>query len=567
VKPGGTDAGHFAHLRTLSVFRLIQLRNLFDQHLREAPWRFVIIVVLLVVIWGSLYLLLTHVLKLVARWEFIAIVANQYIFIHFFLVLAVMLAFSNAILAFSSLFGRREAGSLLVMPVHARQVVLVKWLEGMSLSSWSFLLLGVPLMLAVASSSAVEWYYYPLFIAHFLGFVLIPATFGLGVAWLIAMYAPRRPLALAFWTGVLLTMAGAAWTWRLISQSEDSDRWLHLLMGQLAVARQPFFPSTWTAKGIVAAIDRQLTTSLMYLGVVLANAAFFSWLVINLIGRTWPEAYSRAQGGRYQPAVRRGRVSALLCQILFFYLPRPHRALMLKDLRGFTRDATQWTQMVIMFGLLVIYAANLRRLPVDWANPDLDMRGIIAALNLTTVSLILATFTGRFVFPLLSLESQQLWLLELLPIRRWTILLVKFLFALTLTSVSAVLVMGVSLYALELPAAMARLQLAVCLSVCVGLCGLSIGLGARFPMLGHRNPARIASGFGGTLNLVASMLFVTIEMAGIAYLGLRRGGLEDGFVSGAMLQTTLIVGLIGLGVGVAAVSLWIGGRHFERLEA
>ncbi len=555
-------------LLTLTRFRLLQMRNIVDQQFREAPWRFLIILVLLVVIWWSLYLLLAGVMKLVARWEFVAIVANQHIFVHFFLVLAVMLAFSNAILAFSSLFGRRESGSLLAMPVHGRQVVIVKWVEGMILSSWSFLLLGVPLMLAVARGTAVEWYYYPLFIAHFLGFVLIPATFGLLAAWLVAMFAPRQPLALAFWTGALLTVSIGAWIWRIVSQSEDADRWLQLLMNQLAIAQQPLLPSTWTAKGIVAAIERQLSSSLFYLGVVLANASFFAWVTVNLIAANWAEAYSRANSGRHQPPVRRGYMSALLCRILFFYMPQPYHALLLKDLRGFTRDAAQWTQMVIMFGLLVIYAANLRRLPVDWSNPDLDMRSIIAVLNLTTVSLILATFTGRFVFPLLSLESQQLWLLGLLPIQRWMLLVVKFIFAFTLTGLSAIIVMGVSLYALELPARVAQLQLAVCLSVCVGLCGLSIGMGARFPMLGQRNPARIAAGFGGTVNLVASMIFVTIEMAGIAYAGLRGFGavaIGGGGASEA-LQAWIVPGLVLLGFVVAAISLWIGGRHFERLE-
>ena len=38
---------------------------------------------------------------------------------------------------------------------------------------------------------------------------------------------------------------------------------------------------------------------------------------------------------------------------------------------------------------------------------------------------------------------------------------------------------------------------------------------ARFPVLGQRNPARIASSFGGTLNLIASMLLVSIVVAGI----------------------------------------------------
>jgi ABC-2 type transport system permease protein len=218
-----------------------------------------------------------------------------------------------------------------------------------------------------------------------------------------------------------------------------------------------------------------------------------------------------------------------------------------------------------MFGLLVIYVLNLRRLPVDLNSAH--FKGLVAFLNLTTVSLILATFTSRFVYPLLSLESQQLWLIELLPIRRRTLLLVKFLFALTVTGLSACVVMGLAVKVLNLPTAYAWLNVAVCLGVCVGLSGLSIGLGARFPVLGNRNPARIASGFGGTLNLIVSMAFVSLQMAGVGMLSYHE--MSKTFVLDGTFSPTgwwMLSCLLALSVVVALLALVIGIRHFERLE-
>jgi hypothetical protein len=113
---------------TLARFRGVQLRNLLDQQLREAPLRALAVLVLMVIIWAGLYEVLTLVLRQISRWELVAVVANQHVFIHFFLVLAVMLAFSNAILAFGSLFGRDEAEYLLTLPVPARPAVCLKWI-------------------------------------------------------------------------------------------------------------------------------------------------------------------------------------------------------------------------------------------------------------------------------------------------------------------------------------------------------------------------------------------------------------------------------------------------------
>ncbi|MBK9127895.1 MAG: hypothetical protein IPM13_08845 [Phycisphaerales bacterium] len=552
------------HVAVLARSRGQQVLNAVDQQLKEAPLRALAFLVLLVVIWTGLSGLLAMVLRQIGRWELVAVVAKDYIFIHFFLVLAVMLAFSNAILAFGSLFGRQEAGFVLSLPVRLREALFIKWLEGLVLSSWSFLLLGVPLMIAVATTTDVQWYYYPLFAGHFLGFVLIPATFGLLVAWAVAMWAPRRPRTVAIWVGGAIVVALGVWVWSILRNADAADAWLKAFYSQLRLVRQPYLPSNWSALGIVAAIQRNAEASLFYLGAVVANGAFFAWLAINLLSRYWPEAFSRASHGRPTSVVRTGWLTQAVTLLLFFYLPRKLRVLMLKDVRSFIRDPAQWTQMVIMIGLLVVYAANLRSFPMNYDQPG--MRAVMAFLNLTTVSLILATFTSRFVFPCVSLETQQLWLIGLLPMRRLAFLLNKFLFSVTITGLSALLVMGLAMRALELPADWTLLQLSVALGICVGLSGLSVGLGARFPMLGQRNPARIASGFGGTMNLVFSMLFVAGQMALLALVS--ASGFND-LLSGVdelRLATWLIPAMFLLGVAVAGLGLLIGAKHFERLE-
>lgn len=556
----------FRALRTLSGYRLLQLRNAVDQQLKTAPIRTLAILAMLLLIWAALYFMLSLVFRQVQHWELIGVVADRHIFVHFFLVLAIMLMFSNAVLTFGALFGRGEPAHLLSMPIQSRQVVIVKWIEGMLLSSWSFLLLGIPMMLAIQSNRVVEWYYYPLFLAHFFAFVAIPACLGLLAAWAVAMWFPRRPQVVAMGFGGILLIVAAALAWSISREALASGEWLRQLLESLNIAREPFVFSTWTARGISAAIEQKVTTSLFYLGIVAANAAFLSWVTINVIGRWWAESFSRAAQGRYYPTIRHGWFTAALCWLLFFYLPRRLRMMMLKDLRGFARDATQWTQMLILFGLLVGYVLNL-----SWITGDLEHAGtktLIAFLNLTTLSLILATFTSRFVFPLLSLESQQLWLLGLLPTGRVTLLIIKFLFALTITGLAGGGVMLLASRMLDLPPAWTRVHLAVSLAVCVGLCGLAVGLGARFPLIGQRNPARIASGFGGTFNLIASMVFVVAEMFGVALMSMRDMSSPQPMGDYLTPGNWMLVGsLLGAAILVAFVALSAGARHFERLEA
>ena len=96
------------------------------------------------------------------------------------------------------------------------------------------------------------------------------------------------------------------------------------------------------------------------------------------------------------------------------YIQDVDGAWLAERLRTFVRDPAQWSQLTILFGLLVLYLANMPTLRLEFAASGWFL--FIPFLNLCAVSLILATFTCRFVFPLVSLEGHQMWLLGVLPV-------------------------------------------------------------------------------------------------------------------------------------------------------
>ncbi len=254
---------------------------------------------------------------------------------------------------------------------------------------------------------------------------------------------------------------------------------------------------------------------------------------------------------------------AVALGLVFFYLPRSLRLIAAKDLRTFLRDPLQWAQLVILFGLLVLYLTNMPTLRGQFSGSGWFL--FIPFLNLCTVSLILATFTCRFVFPLVSLEGHQLWLIGLLPMPRGHILLAKFAFAMTVTLLVAVGAMTLAGIMLELDTVWFVIHLLVTVAVCFGLCGFAVGIGARLPMFHQTNVARIANGLGGTTNLLASLALVAgvLICVGIATWH-SRGTRLDALPDGESLAICAAAALICLGAGLAA--LWMGTRHFKRLE-
>ena len=113
-----------------------------------------------------------------------------------------------------------------------------------------------------------------------------------------------------------------------------------------------------------------------------------------------------------------------------------------------------------------------------------------------------------------------------------------------------------------------------CVLLCLGLAGISVGLGARLPNLREQSPSRIAAGFGGTLYLVVSTLYILIIVlltalpthfllaAEVAYGGQY---LEGHQALQSYLRLWMIAGTIGsvlLGFLAAAVPMALGFRRF-----
>lgn len=136
-----------------------------------------------------------------------------------FLSLAVLLIFSSGLILYGSLFASAETSFLLSKPVAADQVFAYKFQGAVLFSSWAFLLLGGPILLAYGLACDAPWYFYVLLPLFFLGFVLLPGSLGGLCALLIVNFIPqRRKQVLGVGLAGLVVVLGA-WIYRMIQAS------------------------------------------------------------------------------------------------------------------------------------------------------------------------------------------------------------------------------------------------------------------------------------------------------------------------------------------------------------
>ncbi len=558
----------------LGLLLRVRARSLWNhtrQAAEEAPIRLGAAFFLVVAIWLGLYFLFWVVLLQFQRTPLEATVAIPLVFNFFFVAILAMLTFSNAIIAYGSLFGRSESAFLLAAPVTPRDLVTLKYVESLVMASWSLLLFGLPLMMALADvaersvlSAASRPVFYALFIAFFLAFIPIPGALGMLLAWAAARFFPRRTIQFVTVAAGLIIAFFVVWGMRSLRLGDEAaDVWLRSFLTRMSFIETAFLPNNWVAAGIDKAIHNELSESLLYLGVTVSNALFASWMVVILVSTYFERAHDRASTGLGVGTRLASQASGGVAGAVFFYLPSSLRLIAAKDLRTFCRDPLQWSQLVILFGLVVLYLTNMPTLRVTFSASGWYL--IIPFLNLCAVSLILATFTCRFVFPLVSLEGRQLWLVGLLPMRRGHVLLAKFAFAMTVTVSVAVGTMALATIMLELDAVWACIHLIVTVAICFGLCGFAVGIGARLPMFNQNNTARIANGLGGTTNLLASITLISAVLTGVGFATWRSRYLtQDTLPDAAAL--TICAGAVSVSVVAGLVALWIGARHFNRVE-
>ncbi|MGD9648401.1 MAG: hypothetical protein AB7U73_22005, partial [Pirellulales bacterium] len=161
-----------------------------------------------------------------------------------------------------------------------------------------------------------------------------------------------------------------------------------------------------------------------------------------------------------------------------------------------------------------------------------------------------------------------------LPIARRTILWSKFLFAALGSLVPCLLLVVLSDLMLRVVPEVFFVHLLACVLLCLGLSGLAVGMGAKMPNLREESPSKIAAGFGGTLNLVVSTIYIAAIVILTAlpshfYLGAREADPRGLLFDFDRLRLWMFVGAAAsvlIGVLATVVPLRMGFRAFDELE-
>jgi ABC-2 type transport system permease protein len=260
-----------------------------------------------------------------------------------------------------------------------------------------------------------------------------------------------------------------------------------------------------------------------------------------------------------------------VAETVFGPLPITTRSLVIKDVRNFFRDTTQWSQLVLLAVLVIVYVYNIKVLPL-FSGEDVGfmLTNVVVFLNTGLAGFVLAAIAARLVFPAISLEGRSLWLLRSSPLKMPALVWSKFWVGVVPLLVLAVAITAGTNMILRVSGFMAALSIGTMVAMTFALTAMALGFGAVYPKFNSENAADVPTSFGGLLFMMSATAFIGVVIILEAWpVYALLSAQVQGSPLGAEEIGAAVIGLsaaLALCVTLTVVPLRIAVRRIEAVE-
>jgi ABC-2 type transport system permease protein len=315
-----------------------------------------------------------------------------------FLTFLSFLAFSGIVTALSTFFLADDLRLLFAGPRLGPALFHARFLRTVAQSSWMVVVFVVPVLMGVGLAHCAPAAYYPMTIVAVAPFVMIPIAIGTAVTLPPGEHlpGPPRPGHPDAHGAALRRQPGPA-------AADDPAR--AAAAGRVAAGHHGLLRHAAVAGDAAPAVVLGRGDRLRRAPGALRHPARRR-AVDDGAGADRPRrgrlralalhGFSKAQEGR---KVRFTKLAILDRVARVLPISTVHRHLLVKDLKLFLRDVSQWSQLLLLLALVLVYLYNFRVLDLDKIPYMSGMvKNVYAFVNLAMAGLVMSTVCARFVF-------------------------------------------------------------------------------------------------------------------------------------------------------------------------
>jgi len=528
-----------------------------------------VIAVVGVIFWAAVFGVLYRVLTYFRGVEEIGFLLAAKLLSLSLLAFLSILLLSNVITALSAFFLAKDLDLLVSSPVDWLNIYLAKLGETMVHSSWMVALMAVPIFTAYGVIYDGGWLFGFYSMAVFLPILIIPAVLGSAVTLVLVNIFPARRTRDLLGVIAIGAAGGVVMLFRLIRPERFArPEGFQNLLDFITVLRtptSPLLPSEWATNSIMAWLVGPFDP--FHLAILWSTAAAFVVLGAVLHTYLYPHGFTKAQEGAER--FIKGWMWGAALDPLFRPLSVAKREFVIKDIKLFFRDTTQWSQLILLSVLVVVYLFNIRALPLfTGERVPFFLVTVVSFLNLGLAGFVLASIAARFIFPAISLEGRQMWLLRSSPLDLRALLWSKYWVGTVPLLVLALMITVFTNVLLKASPFMMGVGVSSIVLLTLAIAAMALGFGALYPQFDTENAAQIPTSFGGLvfmMSTVALLAAVIIIEAVPVYGYLRATYLGQTFhANGVMIGAFGLAAAVCLGATV--ISLKVALHRMERFE-
>jgi len=443
-----------------------------------------------------------------------------------FLTFFSLLIFSNIITALSTLYLSKDLEFCHSVPVSVEVLFAARAFSTFLNSSWMALIFAVPILGAYGYVYAPGVGFYLNLLHLMVALGLVASGLGILLTMILVRVFPAQRTRDVILLMSILMVVGLYLLFRFLRPERlvDPETALSVMhyVSALKAPDSPYLPTHWITEILWGRLEGSGKGGEGFY-LLLSWSTALSLVVLNI----WTASFIYFDGfSKAQEAKKRLMGGKRLLDLLIRVVTKPFKpdlsVMMAKDIRIFFRDNTQWSQLLLLFSLVVVYVYNFKVLPLEKSPLPLDfLQNGLAFLNMGLAGFVLAAVGVRFVFTAVSAEGEAFWILRSSPMRLRRYLWGKhFFFLVPMLFLGLVLIVVTNNF-LEATRFMMLLSSGTMILMVFGIVSLGIGFGAMYPRFDHENIGQVATGFGGLLYMMVSALFigaVVVLEAGPVYL-------------------------------------------------
>ncbi len=480
-----------------------------------------------------------------------------------------ILLLSNVITALSSFFLAKDLDLLVASPTDWLNIYLAKLGETLIHSSWMVALMAVPIFSAYGVIYDGGWLFGFYSMVVLLPMLVLPAVGGSAIALILVNGCPARRTRDLLSVIAIGAAGGVVLLFRIVrpEQLARPEGFQNLLdfITVLRTPTSPLLPSEWATDALMGYLVGPLDwiPLLMLWSTAAACVVLGALLHVAL----YPTGFTKAQEGAER--FIKGWVWRSILDPLFKPLSVAKREFVIKDLKLFFRDTTQWSQLILLGVLVVIYLFNIRALPLfTGERVPFFLVTVVSFLNLGLAGFVLSAIAARFVFPAISLEGRQMWLLRSSPLDLRALLWSKYWVGTVPLLILALIITVFTNVILKATPFMMAVGVGTIVLLTLAISAMALGFGALYPQFETENAAQIPTSFGG---LVFMMTTVALLAAVIVVEAIPVYGYLEAIYQGrpVRIDATMVAAFAGVVAicGVATVvPLKVGLKKMEGFE-